>query len=57
MKIADELKDEGLLLLGFDFIGDQLSELNFTSPTGLVQMNAFTKRANEKTIVDELAKF
>ena len=34
-RIGPELKSRGLLLAGVDFIGDWLTEINLTSPTGL----------------------
>ncbi len=33
------LKQKGLLFTGLDVIGDWLTEINITSPTGMVQMN------------------
>jgi len=38
--VGPVLKEKGLLLAGLDVIGDWLTEINLTSPTGLVQMNA-----------------
>ena len=39
--IALELKDRGLLFVGIDVIGDYLTEINVTSPTGLQEINRF----------------
>jgi glutathione synthase len=39
--IALELKDRGLLLVGIDVIGDYLTEINVTSPTGAQQLKRF----------------
>jgi glutathione synthase len=39
--IALELKDRGLLLVGIDVIGDYLTEINVTSPTGAQQLRRF----------------
>ena len=39
--IALELKDRGLLLAGIDVIGDYLTEINITSPTGAQQLKRF----------------
>ena len=36
------LKDEGLFLVGLDVIGDYLTEINVTSPTGMVEIAAQT---------------
>ena len=40
--IGPELKARGLLFVGIDVIGDYLTEINVTSPTGAVQLKAFT---------------
>ena len=37
------LKEEGLLLVGLDVIGDYLTEINVTSPTGMVEIAKQTK--------------
>ncbi len=39
--IAIELKDRGLLFVGIDVIGDYLTEINVTSPTGAQQLKRF----------------
>jgi glutathione synthase len=40
--IAPELKARGLLFVGIDVIGDYLTEINVTSPTGARQLKRFT---------------
>ncbi|MEO6341059.1 MAG: glutathione synthase [Caulobacteraceae bacterium] len=40
--IGPELKARGLLFVGIDVIGDYLTEINVTSPTGAQQLKAFT---------------
>jgi glutathione synthase len=40
--IGPELKARGLLFVGIDVIGDHLTEINVTSPTGAVALKAFT---------------
>jgi len=40
--IALELKDRGLIFVGIDVIGDYLTEINVTSPTGAVALKRFT---------------
>ncbi len=40
--IGPELKRRGLLFVGIDVIGDYLTEINVTSPTGAVQLKDFT---------------
>jgi glutathione synthase len=37
------LKQEGLFLVGLDVIGDYLTEINVTSPTGMVEITAQTQ--------------
>lgn len=37
--LRQPLKDKGLLLVGIDLIGDYLTEINVTSPTGLRSVN------------------
>jgi glutathione synthase len=39
--IGDELKARGLLFVGIDVIGDYLTEINVTSPTGAQQLKRF----------------
>lgn len=38
--LKQPLKDKGLLLVGIDLIGDYLTEVNVTSPTGIHSINA-----------------
>ena len=40
--IGPELKRRGLLFVGIDVIGDWLTEINVTSPTGAQQLKRFT---------------
>ena len=40
--IGPELKRRGLLFVGIDVIGDFLTEINVTSPTGAQQLKRFT---------------
>lgn len=39
-KVGRMLADRGILLAGLDIIGDYLTEINVTSPTGMVKSNA-----------------
>ncbi len=39
--IGDDLRSRGLLFVGIDVIGDYLTEINVTSPTGLQEINRF----------------
>ena len=40
--IGPELRARGLMFVGIDVIGDYLTEINVTSPTGAVQLKAFS---------------
>jgi glutathione synthase len=40
-RLGPELKKRGLLFTGIDVIGDYLTEINVTSPTGIRQVRAF----------------
>ena len=40
--IGPELKARGLLFVGIDVIGEFLTEINVTSPTGAVALKRFT---------------
>ncbi len=40
-RLGPELKQRGLIFTGIDVIGDYLTEINVTSPTGIRQVNAF----------------
>ena len=40
--VGKTLKQEGLFLVGLDVIGDHLTEINVTSPTGMVEIAAQT---------------
>lgn len=40
--IGPVLRQRGLLFVGIDVIGDVLTEINVTSPTGIREMSAFT---------------
>lgn len=52
--VADRLTPRGLYLLGLDFIGDLLSEINFTSPSAMVQINEVMHKRAEVELVDEI---
>ncbi len=40
-RLGPALKEKGLLFTGIDVIGDYLTEINVTSPTGIRQVHAF----------------
>ncbi|WAS94757.1 hypothetical protein [Nannocystis punicea] len=52
--VTAELVPRGLYLLGLDFIGDLLSEINFTSPSAMVQIGEVMHKRPEVELVDEL---
>ncbi|MCG6961820.1 MAG: hypothetical protein LJE95_00965 [Acidobacteria bacterium] len=54
--ISRELRGKGLYLLGFDFIGEHLTEINITSPTTIVQIGQVMGKRAEIEMVDELER-
>jgi glutathione synthase len=52
--VAADLAPLGLHLLGLDFIGDRLSEVNITSPSALVQINEVMNQRTEEVLIDEI---
>lgn len=52
--IGGYLKDKGLLFVGIDIIGDYLTEINVTSPTGLQEANRFDNQCYEAIIWDKI---
>ena len=53
-RIGPTLKERGLLFAGIDVIGDYLTEINVTSPTGLQQVARFNGLHLEATIWDRI---
>lgn len=59
-EVAPLLSARGIFLVGFDFIGDLISEINITSPSALVQVNEVMKKQCEIEVIDileDLVKF
>ena len=54
--VAADLNPLGLYFLGLDFIGDHLTEVNFTSPTTIVQVNEVNGIRADVDLVDELER-
>jgi glutathione synthase len=54
--VAEDLNPLGLHLLGLDFIGEHLTEVNFTSPTTIVQVNRVNGIRADIELVDELER-
>jgi glutathione synthase len=52
--IGPFLKDKGLIFVGIDVIGDYLTEINVTSPTGLQEINRFDGACLEAQIWDAI---
>ncbi len=50
--IGPTLKDNGLIFAGIDVIGEYLTEINVTSPTGIQEINRFDDLKVEKTLWD-----
>jgi glutathione synthase len=54
--MAPSLKKLGLYFVGLDVIGDYLTEVNVTSPTGVQEINALNKVQLESQIIDFIEK-
>ena len=52
--IGPELIQRGLLLVGIDIIGNKLTEINVTSPTGFREIQKFTNINLAKKLIDSL---
>jgi glutathione synthase len=52
--IGPELARQGMIFVGIDVIGDYLTEINVTSPTGLQQINRFDGVSLEARIWDRI---
>ena len=52
--IGPTLRDQGLIFVGIDVIGDWLTEINVTSPTGLQEVARFDGVHLEKAIWDSI---
>ncbi len=52
--IGPELKKRGLIFVGIDVIGDYMTEINVTSPTGLQEINRFDGTVLEDRIWDAI---
>ncbi len=52
--IGPALKERGLIFVGIDVIGDCLTEINVTSPTGIQEINRFDGGALEALVWDAI---
>jgi glutathione synthase len=50
-RIAPRLKADGLYFVGLDVIGEKLTEVNVTSPTGIQELREFTKSDPEGKVI------
>jgi glutathione synthase len=52
--IGPTLREQGLIFVGIDVIGDYMTEINVTSPTGIQEMNRFDGSQIERLIWDAI---
>ena len=52
--IGPSLRDMGLVFVGIDVIGDYLTEINVTSPTGIQEIDRFDNAKLEATVWDAI---
>jgi glutathione synthase len=52
--IGPTLREHGLIFVGIDVIGDYLTEINVTSPTGIQEINRFNDAAVEADLWDAI---
>jgi glutathione synthase len=52
--LGPALKDQGLIFVGIDVIGDYLTEINVTSPTGIQEINRLDGKRLEKQVWDAI---
>ncbi len=50
------LKERGLIFVGIDVIGEYLTEINVTSPTGIQEINRFDGSALERQVWDAIER-
>ncbi len=55
-QIGPALRDRGLVFVGIDVIGDYLTEINVTSPTGIQEINRLDSIRIEATIWDAIER-
>jgi glutathione synthase len=52
--IGPALQERGLIFVGIDVIGDYITEINVTSPTGIQEINRFDGTKIESDIWDAI---
>ena len=55
-EISQSLKDKGLIFVGIDIIGDYITEINVTSPTGIREIRIYDSIAIEEIFWDCIEK-
>ena len=55
-EISQSLKDKGLIFVGIDIIGDYITEINVTSPTGIREIRSYDSIAIEEIFWDFIEK-
>ena len=55
-EISQSLKDKGLIFVGIDIIGDYMTEINVTSPTGIREIRSYDAIAIEEIFWDFIEK-
>ena len=53
-RVGPFLKEHGLFFVGIDVIGDKLTEINVTSPTGVQEINALDDTKLEAVFLDRV---
>lgn len=53
-RLGPELRKRGLIFTGIDVIGDYLTEINVTSPTGIQEINRFDQKNLERELWDAI---
>ena len=53
-RVGPFLKEQGLFFVGIDVIGDKLTEINVTSPTGVQEINALDNAKLEAVFIDRI---
>ena len=53
-RVGPFLKEQGLFFVGIDVIGDKLTEINVTSPTGIQEINALDNTRLEAVFIDRI---
>jgi glutathione synthase len=53
-QVGPVLRKEGLFFVGIDVIGDYLTEINVTSPTGVQEVNALEDSRLESRVIERV---